>query len=65
MYLSVPGFQPTSSVFLGESVTCWAKVAELLLSIFCKTLHNSNICIHIFINILILRIILLFNYGSF
>ena len=28
MYLPVPGFEPTSSVFLRECVTRWAAVAD-------------------------------------
>ena len=29
MYVPVPGFEPTSSVFLGECVTHWAIVVDI------------------------------------
>ena len=32
MYLPVPGIEPTSSVFLDESVTRWATVAGVVSS---------------------------------
>ena len=44
MYLPVPGFQSTSSVFLGEFVTHWATVAD---NIDCCTIYYMPFWAHI------------------
>ena len=44
MYLPVPGFEPTSSVFPADCVTYWATVADVVV---CSYHFMHNLSLHI------------------